>query len=76
MHYPANFNSNELKDLSLELHIYIDNVWADAVFAQLDTISELGSPWWNRIGDGFMNDYVNSFVEQEFLDAILNDDHI
>ena len=41
MHYPANFNSNELKDLSLELHIYIDNVWADAVFAQLDTISEL-----------------------------------
>ena len=76
MHYPANFNSNELKDLSLELHIYIDNVWADAVFAQLDTISELGSPWWNRIGDGFMNDYVNSSVEQEFFYAIPNDDHI
>ena len=76
MHYPANFNSNELKDLSLQLHIYIDNVWAGAVFAPLDTISDLGSPWWNRIEDGFMNDYVNSFVEQEFLDAILNDDHI
>ena len=28
--------------------------------------------YWGR----FMNDYVNSFVEQEFLDAILNDDHI
>jgi hypothetical protein len=43
MHYPAKFNSNELKDLSLELHVYIDNVWADAVFAQLDTISVLGT---------------------------------
>ena len=31
---------------------------------------------WNRIGDEFMNDYVVCFVEQEFLDAIPNDDVI
>ena len=30
----------------------------------------------NRIGDEFMNDYVVCFVEQEFLDAIPNDDVI
>ena len=37
--YPADFNPKELNDLG----IYIDNVRADARFAQLDTISELGS---------------------------------
>ena len=30
----------------------------------------------NRIGDEFMNDCVVCFVEQEFLDAIPNDDVI
>ena len=30
----------------------------------------------NRIGDEFMNDCVVCFMEQEFLDAILNDDVI
>jgi len=30
----------------------------------------------NRIGDEFMNDCVVCFVEQEFLDAIPNDDII
>ena len=30
----------------------------------------------NRSSDEFMNDYVISFVEQEFLDAIPNDDVI
>ena len=30
----------------------------------------------NRIGDEFMNGYVVCFVEQEFLDAIPNDDVI
>ena len=41
--YPSDFDSNQLDDLSLELNIYIDNVRADPRFAQLDTISELGS---------------------------------
>jgi hypothetical protein len=41
--YPSDFDSNKLDDLSLELNIYIDNVRADPRFAQLYTISELGS---------------------------------
>ena len=40
--YPSDFDSNQLDDLSLELNIYIDNVRADARFAPLDTIYELG----------------------------------
>jgi len=39
--YPDDFNSTQLKDLGLELPIYIDNVRADERFANLDTISEL-----------------------------------
>jgi hypothetical protein len=39
--YPNDFDSDELKELSEQLHIYIDNVRADARFAQLDSISEL-----------------------------------
>ena len=38
--YPNDFNSTQLKDLGLELSIYIDNVRADERFANLDTISE------------------------------------
>ena len=41
--YPADFNPKELNDLRHDLGIYIDNVRVDARFAQLDTISELGS---------------------------------
>ncbi|XP_066314103.1 uncharacterized protein [Miscanthus floridulus] len=77
--YPSDFDSNQLDDLSLELNIYIDNVRADLRFAQLDTISELGSLMTdlrNRIEDEFMNDCVVCFVKQEFLDAIPNDDVI
>lgn len=39
--YPDDFNPKELNDLRHDLGIYIDNVRADARFAQLDTISEL-----------------------------------
>ena len=38
--YPDDFNSTQLKDLGLELSIYIDNVRADERFAILDTIFE------------------------------------
>jgi len=41
--YPSDFDSNQLDNLSLELNIYIDNVRAGPRFAQLNTISELGS---------------------------------
>jgi hypothetical protein len=34
--------SRDLDDLIIELNIYIDNVWADARFAQVVTISKLG----------------------------------
>ncbi|CAN6321141.1 unnamed protein product [Urochloa humidicola] len=40
--YPDDFDPKELDDLCGELPIYIDNVRADARFAQLKTISELG----------------------------------
>jgi hypothetical protein len=40
--YPDDFSPGELDDLSSELHRYIDNVRADARFAQLGTISEHG----------------------------------
>jgi hypothetical protein len=40
--YPDDFNPKELHDLCGELPVYIDNVRADARFAQLKTISELG----------------------------------
>jgi hypothetical protein len=40
--YPNDFNPRELKDLKRDLPLYIDNVRADARFARLDTISELG----------------------------------
>jgi hypothetical protein len=40
--YPDDFSPGELDDLSSELHRYIDNVIADARFAQLGTISEHG----------------------------------
>jgi len=117
--YPDDFDPRDLDDLIIELNIYIDNVRADARFAQVATISELGklmvdtnknlsfplvyrliklvlvlpiattsvercfsvvkivkTDLRNRIGDGFMNDCVICFVEQEFLDAIPNDDII
>jgi len=117
--YPDDFDPRDLDDLIIELNIYIDNVRADARFAQVATISELGklmvdtnknlsfplvyrllklvlvlpiatasvercfsvvkivkTDLRNRIGDGFMNDCVICFVEQEFLDAITNDDII
>ena len=117
--YPDDFDPRDLDDLIIELNIYIDNVRADARFAQVATISELGKlmvdtnknlsfplvyrllklvlvlpiatasvercfsvvkimkmDLRNRIGDGFMNDCVICFVEQEFLDAIPNDDII
>jgi hypothetical protein len=117
--YPDDFDSRDLDDLIIELNTYIDNVRADARFAQMDTISELGklmigtnknlsfplvyrllklvlvlpiatssvercfsvvkivkTDLQNRMGDGIMNDCVVCFVEQEFLDAIPNDDII
>ena len=117
--YPDDFDPRDLDDLIIELNIYIDNVRADARFAQVATISKLGklmvdtnknlsfplvyrllklvlvlpiatasvercfsvvkivkTDLRNRIGDRFMNDCVICFVEQEFLDAIPNDDII
>jgi hypothetical protein len=117
--YPDDFDPSDLDDLIIDLNLYIDNVRADARFAQVATISELGkmmvdtskhlsfplvyrllklvlvlpivtasverifsavkivkTDLRNRIGDGFMNDCVVSFVEQEFLHAIPNDDII
>jgi hypothetical protein len=117
--YPDDFSPVELDDLSSELHCYIDNVRADARFAQLGTISEHGklmvdtkkhlafslvyrllklvlvlpiatasversfsamkivkTVLRNRIGDDFMNDCVISFMEQELLDTISNNDVI
>jgi hypothetical protein len=112
--YPDDFDPRDLDDLIIDLNIYIDNVRADARFAQVATIFELGklmvdtnknlsfhlvhrlltlvlvlpiamavemcfsvvkivkADLRNRIGDGFMNDCVICFVEQEFLDAIPN----
>jgi hypothetical protein len=40
--YPEDFNQRDLKNLRSDLPIFIDNLRADARFAQLDTISELG----------------------------------
>jgi hypothetical protein len=39
--YPDDFDSTQLRDLGHELNIYIDNVRADQIFANLNTISEL-----------------------------------
>jgi hypothetical protein len=117
--YPDDFDPSDLDDLIINLNLYIDNVRANARFAQVATISELGkmmvdtskllsfplvyrllklvlvfpiatasverifsvvkivkTDLRNRIGDEFMNDCVVSFVEQEFLHAIPNDDII
>nr|AWA44844.1 zinc finger MYM-type protein 1-like isoform X2 [Saccharum spontaneum] len=111
--YPDDFDPSDLDDLIIDLNLYIDNLRADARFAQVATISELGkmmvdtskhlsfplvyrllklvlvlpiatasverifsavkivkTDLRNRIGDGFMNDCIVSFVEQEFLHAI------
>jgi hypothetical protein len=40
--YPDDFDPSDLDDLIIDLNLYIDNVRADARFAQVATISELG----------------------------------
>jgi hypothetical protein len=59
--------------LKLVLVLPIATVSVERIFSAVKIVK---TDLRNRIGEGFMNDCVISFVEQEFLHAIPNEDII